>query len=82
MFEKSKAYEEIKHQHEGKPTRLESKQCQRCKFDVAELSMVDFIKNLNVTKPFVDPDGSHTFVKMVVHRGHLDDCVSWDTLWL
>ena len=87
MYQKPKAFEDIKHDHDKNPTRLQEKTCQRCKFDTAEKSLVQHIKNHSLndkikaprigTKLLVDV----TFVKMIVVRGHLDDCIGWTKSW-
>lgn len=88
-FGKPKAFTEIKHMHEGKPTRLESKRCVRCHYDVAEQSLVDYIKDHDITEKIkggqvgiqINQLKTHTFSKMIVHRGSLDDCIAWDVIW-
>lgn len=75
--DRPKAYQEIKHEHEGKPTRLQEKKCQRCHFDVAENSLVDYIKN----HTGLEKTDGKVFSKLKVVRGSLDDCIGWITLW-
>ena len=82
MMDKPKAFQEIKHSHDGKPTRLESKQCDRCHFDIAEQSLIDKIKQLKPTDKTKDKAGKvYTFKEIRVHRGRFDDCVAWDIIW-
>lgn len=86
MGDKQKAFLEIEHSHTGKPTSLQGRQCQRCHFDVAEQSLVDYIKNhtgLEKTKSKNSAGvmETYTFKELQVKRGSLDDCIGWIILW-
>jgi len=80
-----KAYEEIKHTHKDKPTRLESKQCQRCRFDTAEQSLTDHLKNhsgkYKTRKVEGGPIIEVDLVELEVVRGSFDDCIGWTCSW-
>jgi len=83
MDGKPKAYEEIKHQHTGEPTRLEGKTCQRCHYDVAEQSFVDYVKKHDDSETTTQRKSTHVFkfLDITVHRGRFDDVVAWDVQW-
>jgi len=83
MADEPKAFEEIKHTgHGDNPTRLETKQCQRCKFDVAENSLTDKIKSLSDKSKSVNASGAPvTFKMLTVVRGRFDDCIGWTIQW-
>lgn len=87
MKGKSKAFEELTHSHEGKPTRLQEKQCERCRYDVREVSLLEFIKthsDKDTHKDKMTPTSLtvvHNFVELKVFRGSLDDCIGWSTKW-
>jgi len=83
---KNKAYQEVKHEHQGEPTRLQLRTCQRCRFDTAEKSLDDKIKGMTGTETTKakNPSGTtatYTFKKLMVVRGRLDDCVGWTLTW-
>jgi len=86
MKGKPKAFQEIKHDHDGDGTPLEIKKCQRCHFDIAEKSLVDEIKLLKpdaktTFKPLSGPSVTMAFVNLKVHRGRFDDCIGWSYTW-
>lgn len=87
MDGKPKAFEEIKHIHDGEPTRLELKTCERCKYDTSEKSLEDKKKSIkdDETTPTWKPDGTPgpraSLKKMTVVRGKLDDCIGWAAEW-
>ena len=81
-----KAYQEIKHTHENNPTPLQTKQCQRCHFDIAESSLEDYIKNHDGKEQtkMTTPSGqtlTKDFKKLQIIRGSLDDCIGWVSEW-
>ena len=86
MSAKPKAFEDIKHNHDVNPSKLQRVECQRCHYDIAEQSLKDKIKSIkdgDKTK-FPNLNGvitTYTFKELVVHRGRYDDCISWDILW-
>jgi len=86
MKNKPKAFEEIEHIHKKTPTRLQSKQCDRCKFDLRELSMEAKKEELetNTKTNMIKKDGStvvKTIKNMKVHRGGFDDVIGWSLEW-
>lgn len=87
MSGKSKAFEEMKHNHDKEPTRLESKQCERCRYDTAEESLTEKIKSLKdteTTKLFDRdglPKGTAKFQNLHVLRGRFDDVMGWTISW-
>lgn len=88
-YDLDKAFEELKHKHPigaDKPTRLDSMTCQRCKFDKAEDSLTDKIKNMKQTdtvrrKNSAGNMQTYTFKEMKVKRGRFDDCMGWVIIW-
>lgn len=88
MSGKPKAFEEIKHEHVKAPTRLQSLQCERCRYDRAEESLlekIDSLKDDEVTKLFDSkgvPKGIAKFQNLHVLRGRLDDVIGWTISWL
>lgn len=86
MKGESKAFEEIKHQHNENPSRLQIKKCERCHFDIAEASLVEFIKDHTgqekmTAKTLSGAVQNTTFQNLKVVRGSLDDCIGWITNW-
>lgn len=75
----------MKHSHTKKPNRLQSRQCDRCKFDEREQSLEDKIKSMNDTDTTKNKVGgvtkTYSFQKLTVTRGHLDDVIGWNIFW-
>jgi len=84
-MEKPKAFQEIKHDHRGKSTRLQEKRCERCRYDTAEESLTAFIEEHKDTDKTTDNSTgakrTYTFKSLVVHRGSFDDVMGWTILW-
>ncbi len=86
MKDQPKAYEGIDHNHTDNPTLIETKKCDRCKFDTAEQSLTDKMKAFSDTTKtkFKDANGVEkeaTIKKLIVKRGKFDDCQGWVMLW-
>lgn len=87
MFGKPKAFELLKHGHSKTANILEKKICERCRYDVAEQSLADHIKNHKDadTIKSVDKNGNGVtgvFKNMIVIRGRFDDVIGWVKNWL
>jgi len=81
-----KAFQEIKHDHEGGGTRLQKVRCERCHYDRAEQSLIDYIKGHSgkETMKAKDINGvmkTYVFKNISVARGRYDDCMGWSTGW-
>jgi len=78
-----KAFELMQHEnHKENPNRLEVKLCQRCRFDTAEKSLTDKIKELTPNSEIKDNKNKILKIKsLAVKRGNLDDCMGWRILW-
>jgi len=69
---KSKGFEEMTHNHDLPPTRLQEIACQRCHYDKAENSIP---KNQFTIK---DENGNNiTITEIKIIRGRFDDCIGW-----
>lgn len=85
--DKPKAFEEIQHIHKEDPTRLQSKECDRCRYDLRELSMQEKKESIkdNETTSTIKPDGTPgpraSLRKMTVVRGRFDDVIGWALEW-
>jgi len=78
-----KAYHSIDHDDHGdNPNRLQTLSCKRCKFNRAEKSLEDKIKDMNTSHTTKDQRGVNKMIKMLtVKRGKLDDCIGWIMEW-
>lgn len=82
MYGKSKIFELVSHDSHGeKPNPLEKKQCQRCRYDVAENSLLEKIKELSPNDTIKFENTTQKFSGLKVVRGNLDDCQGWLMEW-
>jgi len=80
---KPMAYTSMAHSHRSKsPTRLQSKQCERCAYDRAEISWDVKLKSMNGKETTKDAGGrGQTLFGVEALRGRYDDMMGWVTIW-
>ena len=84
---KEKAFLLLLHdEHGNNPNALQKKNCKRCHYDVAEQSLIDYIKDHKGNEKFSGEDATgkarvFVFQNLKVVRGSLDDCIGWNTSW-
>ena len=79
-FGKEHAFEAMPCNHKEK-TRLAVKNCERCKYNIAELWLENTLNNAVGNETLTTPTGIVSLKGLIVKRGRYDDCIGVQGHW-